>query len=165
MGNKFWQSCVFLKMHTFNLSNTFGHSLTPLKDNFTSWAAHYNWKCFDLWLKCRIFLTWNKWCKMALTFQVDVINIEKVINISQSFTKHVWMFKVSVPILILICWHELTNPLLFPRQNSSPAMWRLGLLAGSKITKLTHWTKQIVWFSKLHITSQPTEKVVAGNQW
>ena len=102
MGNKFWQSCVFLKMHSFNLLNTFGHSLTPLKDNFTSWAAHYNWKCFDLWLKCRIFLTWNKWCKMALTFQVDVINMEIAINISQSFTKHVWMFKVSVPILILI---------------------------------------------------------------
>ena len=46
-------------------------------------------------------------------------------------------------------WRELTNPLLFPRQNSSPAMWRLGLLAGGIITKLTHWVKQIIWFSKI----------------
>ena len=36
-----------------------------------------------------------------------------------------------------------------PRQNSSPAMWRLGLLAGGKTTKLTHWVKQVIWFSKI----------------
>ena len=60
-------------------------------------------------------------------------------------------------------WRELTNPLLFPRQNSSPAMWRLGLLAGGKTTKLTHWVKHVIWFSKI-AHHRPAHGEIGGRQ-
>ena len=89
-----------------------------------------------------------KWRKMVLTaqafpFQVNVINIEIETNISQSCTKHVWMFEVSVPIFILPFGGSWQIHCCF-RAKILPLPCE-----GGKITKLSHWVKRIIWFSKI----------------
>ena len=63
-------------------------------------------------------------------------------------------------------------PLLFARQNSSPAMWRFGLLPGKLKSYPSTENIQLEYledtFSKIvvksHITGQPQQRLVAGKE-
>ena len=75
-------------------------------------------------------------------FQENLIDIEIEIQFSLfSNLYKIFIFHISVPIFIRI--FGATMPLLFPRQNSSPAMWRFGLLPGGSNAKLSHRIKEI----------------------
>ena len=109
-----------------------------------TWAAHQNYKRF--WpmsrfscpdIKRYIMVSW------IFPFQENLIDIEIEIQFSLfSNLYKIFIFHISVPIFIRI--FGATMPLLFPRQNSSPTMWRLGLLPGSSTTKLPLHIKQTI---------------------
>ena len=79
------------------------------------------WQCFNQWLKCLSFLSWKKMTHnivptaQILPFQTNVIHMEMEIKISWS-SPNVPNFRFHFHPDF---WRELTNPLLFPRQNTS----------------------------------------------